>query len=422
MSLRPYQLEAVNGVEDGDLIVAPTGTGKTHILTELAAREAEAGGLAMLVAHRTELLHQASNKFREVGWLTPELNVLVRSIQELRNQPPIPGVTMLLWDEAHHCMSDDWSRLRTEQYPRAKLVGFTATPERGDARGLGGLFKRIRETISVRAAIEAGYLVRPHVLRPPRALGPGELARDPVEFYLEVARGTRAIGFFPDVEAAIEAACRFREYVPAAAVWGEMPAKDRLNTLQRFARGELLVLTSVNVLTEGFDVPETETCILARGFGSAGGYLQAVGRVLRPAPGKVRGLVLDLRGASHDHGEPDDERTFHLDGRGIRRRDDAEDVRFCPVCGSPTVSVSCEQCGHSGEMKRRKPRILGLPMDRFARVRADDEEAQAKRLSRWIRECRSKGWKEGRALHRFNGAYGTWPSASVVSRARSLSS
>jgi DNA repair protein RadD len=420
--LRPYQQTAVDQVEHGDLIVSPTGTGKSVMLAEIASREAERGGLALAVAHRTELIHQLSNTFR-AAWLTPEMNVLVRSIQELRNSAPLTGVTMLIVDEAHHLPSDDWSRLFAEQYPRAALVGATATPERGDGRGMGSAgFRRIVQTITVREAIDAGYLVQPTMLRPDRPLGPGELAQDPVDAYLEHARGTKAIAFFPTVALAVEAACRFRETVPAAAVWGDMPAKDRLETIRRFQRGELLVLTSVNVLTEGFDVPETETCILARGFGTTGGYLQAVGRVLRPAPGKHRALVLDLRGCSHDLGDPDDERSFHLDGRGIRRPSDDIDVRFCPVCGAPTTSAECEQCGHSGQMRLRKPRVLGLPIDRFARVRKDDDEAQALRLSRWLRECASKGWKEGRALHRFKGAYGNWPARTVVTRARALSS
>jgi superfamily II DNA or RNA helicase len=420
--LRPYQLAPIEGLEDGDLIVSPTGTGKSVILAEIARREVDAGGLALAVAHRTELLGQLSNKFRD-AWLTPELNVLVRSIQELRLAPPIPGVTMLLWDEAHHAAGDDWMRLRTEQYPRAKLVGFTATPERGDGRGMGSAgFRRIRTTISVKEAVAAGYLVKPDVIRPSRALAPGELAQDPLDAYLEHARGTRAISFHPNVQLAIEAACKFREHVPAAAVWGDMPSKDRVAVLQRFARGELLVLTSVNVLTEGFDVPETETCILARRFGTRGALVQAGGRVLRPAPGKTRGLILDLCGVTHDLGELDDDVTYHLEGRGIRRPSDEIDVRFCPVCGAPVVGKECDQCGHAGEMKLRRPRVLGLPMERFARVRQDDDDARAARLSRWLGECRAKGWKEGRALHRFKGAYGDWPSRELVTRARSLTS
>lgn len=417
--LRDYQARAVSDLRDGDLLVSPTGTGKSVMLGEIATREAAEGGLVLAVAHTRELIGQLSSTFR-AAFLTPELNVLVRTVQELRNQPPIEGVTMLLWDEAHHCMGDDWARLRTEQYPRAKLIGATATPQRGDGRGLGAFFKRIIETISVREATARGFLVPATVLRPERFLGPGELAQDPVDAYLAHARGKKAIAFFSSVEQAIEATCRFRDHVPSACVWGEMPADERRAKVAAFARGELLVLTSVDVLTEGFDVPDVEVCILARGFGTRARYVQAVGRVLRPAVGKDSALVLDLRGVSHEHGEPDEPCTYHLDGLGIRRPSDGPDVRFCPVCGAATKRSACEACGYSGELRRRKPRILGLALDRFARVRLDDDDARAKRLSRWLKECWAKGWKDGRALHRYKAAYGDWAPSSLVKRAREM--
>jgi DNA repair protein RadD len=412
VTLRPYQQAAVDDLRDGDLLVSPTGTGKTKMLCQVALNEVAGGGMALWVAHRLELLAQASNALRE-AWLTPELNVLVRSIQELRSSPPLP-VSMLIVDEAHHLPSDDWGRLITEQYPRAKLVGATATPERGDGRGLGSMFKRIVSTITVKEAIAQGYLVQPTVLRPSRELGPGELAQRPEQAWLDHAKGLKTIVFYPSVDLAVQGACAFRDAgAVAAAVWGAMPAENRRKALEMFARGEIEVLTSVNLLTEGFDVPDVECCILARGFGTSGGYLQAVGRALRPVAGKKRALVLDLRGCSHAHGDPDDDRSFHLEGRGIRRANDAPDVRFCPVCGVPTTGTACEECGHSGEMRKRPPRVLGLPLERFARVRQDDDAAQAKRLARWLSEARAAGSKDGRALHRFKGTYGDWPSRAV---------
>lgn len=427
MNLRPYQQHVVDDIQHGDLIVSPTGTGKSVMLAEIASQWADQDGIVLAVAHRTELIHQLSNTFR-AAWLTPEVNVFVRSIQELRrgNVPEAVRTSerlMLLIDEAHHLPSDDWSQLIAEQFPRAFLVGATATAERGDGRGLGSAgFRRIVTTLTVREAIAQGYLVKPDVLRPSRALGPGELAQDVIASYREHAMGTKAVSFHPSVEVAIQMACRFRDElgVAAAAVWGDMPSKDRSRVIAEFAAGKLRVLTSVAVLTEGFDVPDVETVIIARGYGTAGGMLQAIGRGLRLAPGKTRCLVLDLRGVTHDHGEPDDERTFHLEGRGIRRPGDDIDVRFCPVCGSPVVGDACELCGHSGAMRLRPPRVLGLPIDRFARVRRDDEEQQAARLAKWMGECRAKGWKEGRALHRFKGAYGAFPERSVVTRAKAL--
>ncbi len=419
VNLRPYQAAAVRQFQDGDLFVSPTGTGKTKTLCAFAFMLAEQRENVLWVAHRRELVHQASEALRD-AWMVPEANVWVRSIQELRQGGALPPATWLFVDEAHHLPSDDWSQLRTAQYPNAKLLGATATPERGDGRGMGSLFSRIVSTITTKEAIAGGYLSPAEVLRPERALGPGELALDPVDAYLKHAPGTKAIVFAPTVDLAIQYATRFRDHVPAGAVWGDLAAKDRARIVADFSEGRTRVLTSVNVLTEGFDVPDVETVILARGFGSVGGYLQAVGRGLRPSAGKKRCLVLDLRGCSHDHGDPDDDRTFHLEGRGIRRPGDDVDVRFCPVCGAPTASAECEQCGYSGALRLRPPRVLGLPLDRFARVRADDDDARARRLSRWLGECRAKGWKEGRALHRYRAAYGEWATAVVMQQARAL--
>ncbi len=417
--MRPYQQEAVSQLGDGDLLVAPTGTGKTRMLCEWAHVQISQGRRVLWVAHRNELLHQASNALRD-NFLSPEVNVWVRSIQELRVKAG-PRADVVVVDEAHHLPSDDWSQLRTAQYPDAILVGATATPERGDGRGLGSLFKRIVNTIAVRTAIEAGYLVRADVLRPDKPLGPGELAQRPEQAYVDHAQGTKAIVFYPSVELAIQGACAFRDAgAMTAAVWGSMPAEQRRKALSLFESGEIKVLTNVNLLTEGYDVPDTETVILARGFGTAGGYLQAVGRALRPSPGKSRALVLDLRGCSHEHGEPDDDRTFHLEGRGIRRPKDDVDVRFCPVCGKPTVSTQCEECGHSGAMRLRPPRVLGLALDRFARFIGEGDDERAKRLAKWIREGRAKGHKEGAACHRYRGVYQTWPTASVLTKARAL--
>jgi DNA repair protein RadD len=419
--LRPYQRAALDEVwrlleagKRAPLVVMPTGTGKTRLCVEALRLFSTVNGPGLWVAPRKELLHQASSTLRAAG-LEPELDVFVRSNQELSLPgAKVPDVRFVVWDEAHHGAAESWSTLRT-LLPRATFLGATATPERGDGKGLHQVFDSLVVGITVSDAIAQGHLVPADILRPKQALAPGELAQCPIAAYLEYAPGTKAILFAPTVEMAIAYACRLRDEhnVPSAAVWGEMPKLARERAVENFEVGKLRVLTSVNALTEGFDVPDVATVILARGFGTAGGYLQAVGRGLRPAPGKTRCLVLDLRGCSHEHGEPADERTFHLEGKAIRRKGEGEDVRFCPVCGSPTVSTACEQCGHSGEMRRRAPRVLGLPIDRFARKRAEGEEEQVATLARWLREARAKKRKPGHAMYRFKAVYGDWPSASV---------
>lgn len=399
------------------LLCMPTGTGKTRTAVEACWGHVQQGGRPLFVAPRRELVDQARKALATRGlhlaW--------VRTIQELsRPGAEIPNATMVVLDEARHYVADAWSELRAK-LPSAIYLGLDATPERGDGRGLGGMFDVLVEAITVKDAIAQGFLVPAVTLRPEKALGPNEIAQDPIDAYCEHAPGSSAVLFASTVNQAIQYACRFRDRgISAAAVFGEMGTAARDAALADYERGDVKVLTNAYLLTEGWDAPRTETIIIARSFGTAGGYLQAAGRGLRPHPGKSACTILDLRGVSHDHGDPDEPRTWHLDGRAARRACDDENIRFCPVCGAPVVGEQCETCGHAGEMRHRPPRVLGLPMQRFARVRQDDDEARAQRLARWIRLAHSKGWKEGQALHRFKAAYGDWPSRALVARARTM--
>lgn len=418
MSLRPYQVRAIDdaraAINDGAqsvLICMPTGTGKTKTAVEACAGHVKLGGVPMFVAPRRELVTQASGAFLERG-LEPGHDVFVRTIQDLSTPGAmIPPATMVVLDEGRHYVADEWSRLRGA-LPDAIYLGLDATPERADGRGLGKMFDVLIEAITIRDAIAQGYLVSCGVpLRPDHALGPGELAQDPIDAYLEHASGTSAVVFFSSVEMARKTAARFTERgAPALAVSGNMPAAARDEALARYDRGEIRVLCNVQILTEGWDSPRTETVIFASPVATAGAMLQRVGRALRLYPGKERALLLDLVGATHTHGDPDEPRTWHLDGKAARRAVDELEVRFCPVCGgvvdakvSPMV---CTQCGHTGEMRMRPPRVLGLPIDRFPRQHEMPDEQAAKFLADYMRVAQRRGFNVGWAFHAFEAKYG----------------
>ncbi len=427
-SLRHYQSEALNKARaavqagaGGVLIQMPTGTGKTRTAVEACVSHRSFGGRSLWVAPRKELLGQASDALRARG-LEPEIDCWVRSIQELSVPGAvIPKATMIVLDEARHYLSDRWSLLRAA-LPKAIVLGLDATPERQDARGLGFMFDVLITAITVKEAIAGGYLVPAEMIRPDRTLESGEIAQHPVTAYSDCALGSKAILFAPRIQQAIQYACAFRDRgITSGVVFGDMPAKERVDILARFAAGEIEVLCNQNLLVEGFDLPAVDSIILARRFGSAGGYLQAVGRGLRPSEGKDRCIVFDLCGVSHLYGDPDADRTYHLEGKAIRLPGDELDVRFCPLCGQPNATSVCDECGYDGAMRMRPPRVLGLPMTRFAALRREDDEARAVRLSRWMQHARNKGWREGQAFHRYKGAFGEMPSRAVITRARSLS-
>jgi len=419
-SLRPYQQRALDDAHAhfaagrrAVLVQLMVGLGKTRLAAHAAHQHLAEGGVGVLfLVPRRELRTQAR------AALGDDPRIHVDTIQGFLAREDTPPVSLVVLDEARHYVSDEWSRFR-ERLPFALLLGLDATPARGDGRGLGAMFDALVAGIPISNAIDQGYLCPVEVLRPPHALEPGELAQDPVDAYMHHAYGTSAVIFAPSVELAQTYARALDDRgVMAEAVWGEMPTYDRDDILEQYAAGEVRVLCNVSLLTEGWDAPRTETVILARSFGTASTMIQAVGRGMRPHPGKRRCLVLDLRGVTHDHGEPDEERTWHLDGKALRRKGEGPDVRFCPVCGAVVESSACEECGHEGEMRKRPPRVLGLPIDRFARQRAQSDDKRIAALARWLRECRAKGWKPGRAYHRYVAVYGGPPPHEVMAAAR----
>jgi superfamily II DNA or RNA helicase len=423
--LRPYQESALERASElssehrSILIVSPTGTGKTRLFVEACCRHVQKGGVPLVIAPRRELISQAVAQLRSAG-LEEGHDVFVRTIQELvTTRAEIPPATMIVFDEARHYLADEWSKVRAA-LPDAFCLGADATPERGDGRGLSGMFDVLLEAITIKDAVAGGFLVPCETLRPEHALGPGELAQHPVDAYLEKANGTSAIIFAPSVALALEWGAMLRDRgVHAAGVHGEMPIGERDACIDAYNSGELKVLVNVALLTEGFDAPHTETVILAGPCGTAGGMLQRAGRGMRLAPGKTRMLLIDLKGITHTFGDVDEERSWHLEGKAARRAADDIELRFCPVCGAPTQTVACEQCGYSGELKKRKPRVLGLPIDRFAREHAMSDERAAKELRGLYGVAQRKGYRPFWAERVWSHRYGRPVTAEIRRLTRS---
>jgi DNA repair protein RadD len=450
--LRDYQLRAIVGaraeVRRGNrsvLLVSPTGSGKTAIGSEIVRSAVERGGRVLWLAHRVELLAQAADRLEKcgltVGVLAPSAGTRAHafapvqgaSIQTLRARGELPQASVVVFDEAHHYVARDWGEL-AKAYASALRIGLTATPERGDGVGLGELFDAIVVVASIRELTDAGHLVPISVVGPPRPLRPKEIAQRPVDAYLASAPGRRCVVFSPHVRAAVEHACEFRGGgVPCVTVFGDMGAAERTRNLQEYESGRVNVIVNVNVLTEGWDSPATSACILARGYGTPGQMLQAVGRILRPARGKTDAILIDLRGVTHEkmHGPPDADRFYSLDGKGIRQTEEEATQRLCSVCSAPLgPDGSCPDCQRPVS-QLEAPKVVGIELVKYASVRKDTPEQQAARIARWILDVRSKRkkdgspWKDTVAYHRATAAYGgpvaveVWQSAvDIANRGR----
>lgn len=367
LSLRPYQQEAVSALRKAyqrgrraPLLVAPTGSGKTVIAAHVVESAHALGNRSLFVAPRRELIGQTVRKLSEAGiWDVrviqasndtgrPDAPVIVGSIQTLtlpRWLGNLPHADLVIADEAHHLASDQWRKLATA-YPAARWLGLTATPERADGRPLGDIFDELIVAASVQQLTALGNLVPCRVFAPPHQLEVAQVALDPVEAYGKHSAGELAVVFCMTVEHAKQTVADFTAAgIPSALITGKTAAAERADILSRWATGDIRVVANCGVLTEGFDLPALSTAILARRFGHAGLFLQCVGRVLRPSPGKHVATVIDLCGSVHEHGTPDLEREYSLDGKaisGVKR----EAIRQCPSCGAVFLSAaSCPVCG-----------------------------------------------------------------------------
>ena len=409
--LRPYQQAAIDSaraaVQAGHrrvLLVGVTGCGKTSILAAIADACIDRGGSVDWFVPRAEILDQSRAR-------CPRANVMTyqAAIRRALGNPTIQA-----FDECHHAPSDSWRRVAN---PRALHVGATATPERGDGTGLGTMYDVIVPIISAREATEQGFLVPCEVIAPERQLRPGELAQHPWAAYLAYCPGERCIVFSQSVDVAEEHAAQFRNAgIAAECIHGE--SKDRAEILDRFRAGTTRVLTNCALLGEGVDIPEVDAVILARGFGTAGSYLQAVGRALRLAAGKTRALVIDLRGSSIAHGHPTRDRVYSLEGKGIRIAEPSDGESFCAICGAlKGEAAECMECGATNE--RAFPRVVDVPLRVYARdaLKGDDDEMKVQRLRKWISEARARGHKWQSALFKFKGVYQRPATAEEIRRA-----
>ncbi len=421
--LRGYQAAALDAARAryraGDrrvLLVGPTGCGKTRIFAEIVRGHVAKRGRVLVVVHRRELLRQAVARMRRegverVGVLIADERehldapVVVASIQTMIGVPEadLPAATLVVFDEAHHFVADEWGRVAAH-YAAAKIVGVTATPERGDGTPLGDLFDSLVPIASVRDLVAEGYLV------PCRVIAPLErtkaLARDPIEAWREYGRGRPTVVFCASVAAARTLAQRLasEDGVRAACVDGGTDAAYREACLDAFAAGELDVLTNVYCLTEGWDCPRAEVAILARGFTHAGTYLQVVGRVLRPHPGKDLAVVVDLRGAVHAHGLPDEDRTFSLEGKAISGGDGEAPSKVGPSCSSAVAAAqrTCAFCGYefpSAGVEVEDRELVTVSRVDAERAYWDEQRAIARR----------RGYALGWVAHRWAEKFGRFP-------------
>ena len=435
-TLRPYQAEGVNAIRGAFaqrhrsvLFVLPTGGGKTVLFSHITEATAARGNRVCVLVHRQELLRQASASLSRLGVphgliaanrsMDLSQAVQVASVQTMArrlHKLPRDFFQLLVVDEAHHSNAGTWARV-LEHCCRARVLGVTATPCRGDGRGLGEWYSAMVQGPSAAWLTERGYLAPARVLAPPgfetrglrkrmgdfdmrqagEILQAGQAMGDCLSHYRQHLAGRTAIAFCCSVPHAEAVAELFNRHgVAAASIDGKM-RKDpgRIEgLLSDLAAGRLKVLTSCELIGEGVDVPSVAGCILLRPTQSVSLHLQMIGRCLRPQPGKIA-VILDHVGNTQRLGHHLEEREWTLDGTPKRDREKAPSVKVCPKCFSamPSAARECPDCGHEFVVERRELQTVDGELQEVTAVDRKREQSRAHTLEDLIQVGKRRNMK-----------------------------
>ena len=473
ITLRDYQTSGVTALRNSfrsgksaPLYVCPTGGGKTIIFCHIAEGVQQRQKRAVILVHRQELLTQTSRALRDLGvdhaliapsWRYRGEPIAVASVQTLasrlkrataRELLELYNFDLIITDEAHHSPAGQWKYIHG-QFPHAKILGVPATPCRTDGKGLGvdagGCFDDLILGPTIQWLISEGYLTKPVTYAPPTKIDLSEvhtrggdwnnkelaavldkpkITGDAVAHYARLCPFKPAIVFCASIEHAQHVAADFRAAgFVAMSLDGKMGDAERRAGIQGLASGDIHVLTSCDLISEGTDIPVVTAAILLRPTQSEGLYLQQVGRALRPvyADGydlktregrlaaiangpKPVALILDHVGNCLVHGLAQEEREWSLEGAPRKKRGKQERViplKQCPNCYAwVDPAPKCSECGHvfdteSRDIQQVEGELKPLTDEEIEALRKQRkrEQGSAQTIEQLIELGKARGYK-----------------------------
>lgn len=413
MRLRPRQKLFVErslsalATRKNTLGIAPTGAGKTIMLSAVTGERLGAtDAKACVLAHRDELTAQNREKFARVNpaigtsvldattksWVGQVTFAMVPTLARDANLAAMPKLDLLVIDEAHHAVADSYRRIIDrvrDANPDARIFGVTATPNRGDRKGLRAVFDNVADQVRLGELIASGHLVPPRTfvidvgvqdeLRSVRKtmsdFDMGEVAKimdrapvtdEVIRHWKEMAGDRQTVVFCSTVAHAEHVTDAFQAAgVTAALIHGDLASETRKAILASYEAGEIRVIVNVAVLTEGWDHPPTSCVVLLRPSSYKSTMIQMVGRGLRTVdpeehPGIVKTdcIVLDFGTSSQTHGTL--EQDVDLDGK---TETGEAPLKTCPSCEAdiPLASRECPICGEVLVEDEDDPKSVDAP-------------------------------------------------------------
>ena len=389
MKLRPYQNDLVEDVRSAwhsgyraPCIVLGCGGGKSCIVAEIARRTTWNGKRVLFIVHRKELVEQIEKTFRDWGVLMDLCMVgMVQTVT--RRLRKIPRPALIITDENHHSLAQSYQRIY-EYFDTVPRVGVTATPVRLNGDGLGDVNDKLIIGKPTKWLIENHFLAPYDYYAPSvadltglhtkmgeyvkadieKAMIQNTVFGDVVRWYRKLAEGKKAVCYCASIRHSMATAAAFRDAgISAAHIDGDTPKAERSHIISAFRSGEITILCNVDLISEGFDVPDCECAILLRPTHSLTLYIQQSMRCMRYREGK-RAVIIDHVGNYARHGMPDDDREWTLEKKerrslNEREAEQEEKVRQCPECfftfsaeaGAKNV---CPHCGYVFPKRERE--------------------------------------------------------------------
>lgn len=379
--LHEYQKTLVNKARQSYLdgykspcIVAPCGAGKSVIISEIAKLTTQKGNHVLFLVHRRELIDQIQATFERQG--VEMENVTFGMVQTIvRRLDKTPDPQLIITDENHHGLAASYRKIY-EHFSHVPRLGFTATPIRLNGDGLGDVNDILIEEVDAEWLIENGFL-SPYKYYAPKLIDTEQLKLnnlsefsnssidqamqrktiygDAVKHYQKLADGEQAIAYCHSIESSKNTRDAFLAAgINAEHIDGMTPPLERDRIIRAFRNREIQILTNVDLIGEGFDVPDCSTVIMLRPTQSLSLFIQQSMRGMRYRPGKVS-TIIDHVDNVRLHGLPDMKREWGLGKRDKKRKKQKNEVpvKQCDSCYVTVHSATreCPSCGHTFEVK-----------------------------------------------------------------------
>lgn len=385
MPLRQYQNDLIERVRDSyrhgyrsPCIVLPCGGGKSVIAAEIAKQTTLKENNVLFLIHRRELKDQIVRTFCRWGVDMSLCDVMMVQTAARRTEAISPPA-LIITDENHHCLAATYKKIYNA-FPKARFLGITATPVRLNGDGLGDVNDILIEGVSAKWLIENNFLAPYRYFAPSVAdltgikVDRGEYSAsdiekllvsdtifgDVIDSYKRLADGTQAICYCASVKHSQETAAAFRRAgIDAVHIDGDTPEAERGKIIEDFRTGAVDILCNVDLISEGFDVPDCGCTIMLRPTKSLTLYIQQAMRCMRYRRGKTA-VIIDHVGNYARFGMPDDGRVWTLAKKDKKEKKKAEnpvEVLQCPKCFAvlPNVRLThCPMCGTEFPKKLRQ--------------------------------------------------------------------